>query len=201
MKKECILSLAFCLAPSIVATQPFVERSLEAKVENEMRIVYFDTEPPYVPLEKRLLALADRKAVSRVLVEFVQKFKDARTGDKYQYLVNSVQMVGKFQAADAIPALLEIAKKPAETSELRIFATRAIGEIDPKGNRSFLLEALRDNFYPIRHAAAEGLSRTGDQSVLYELEVVASRERSREASREIQALADALRTRVNGERK
>jgi HEAT repeat protein len=203
MKNECIFFLAFCLTSSILAAQAGAGSSLEAKVENEFRSVYFDKEPPYVPLDKRLLALGDRKAISRVLAEIIRKYKRARPriDDEYRYLVDSVQMAGKFEAAEAVPALIEIEKEAGERSELKIFTTMAIGEIDPKGNQSLLLEALHNSYYPVRHAAAEGLSRTGDQSVLYELEVAASREDSRETSREIQALADTLRAHINSRQK
>jgi hypothetical protein len=198
-----VLALTFCLVPSILLAQFVPGGSIEAKVEKELGATYQDTLPPYVPLEKRLSDLGNRKVISRILVEIIQKYKGARPriDDEYLYLVNSIRVIGRFEGADAVPVLLEIAKDAAENSDLKVFATRAIGEIDPKGNRGFLLEALRSDYYPTRHAAAEGLSRTGDQSVLYELEVVASRESSREASREIQALADALRARINAQPK
>jgi hypothetical protein len=202
MKTKCISFLAFCIAPSILA-QSAAESSLEAKVKNELQTVYFDSAPPYLPLDNRLQTLGDRKAISRILVEIIQQYKRARprTDDEYQYLVNSIRVIGKFEWGKAVPVLLEIAKAATDTSELKIFATMAIGEIDPKGNQSWLLEALHSGYYPVRLSAAEGLARTGDQSVLYELDVAASREDNRETSREIQALADTLRAHINSRQK
>ena len=206
MKTKCVSFLAFCIAQSILA-QPAAESSLEAKVKKELQTVYFDSAPPYVPLENRLLALGDRKAISRILVEIIQKYKGARPSarpridDEYTYLVSSMSVIGNFEGAEAVPVLLEIAKAATDKSELKILATMAIGEIDPKGNQSWLLGALHSSYYAVRRSAAEGLSRTDDPSVLYELEIVASRESSREARRELQALADALRAHINSQRK
>src|SRR6202041_3943808 len=109
-----------------------------------------------VPLEKRLLALGARKAISRILVEIIQKCKGARPriDDEYQYLVNSIRVIGNFEGADAVPVLLEIAKAATDTSEIKSFATMAIGEIDPKGNQSWLLGALHSSYYPVRLSAA-----------------------------------------------
>jgi HEAT repeat protein len=80
---------------------------------------------------------------------------------------------------------------------VEIYALQSIGEIDPDGNKGVLLRALKSQEFPVRRAAAEALSKTNDASVLTELEVVASQEKSRGQSGVIQVLADAMRARMS----
>jgi HEAT repeat protein len=170
-------------------------------VENELRIMYFDIQPNSVPLAKRLLDLGDSKATFLILTDFVHKYREKKlSSPEYILLVNAIRALGELKVQSAVNELAEIARKD-EVSEAKLLAIHSIGQIDPKGNRSLLPEALHNTDYSVRSLAAEGLSRTDDQSVLYELEVVASRESSRETSRAIQAFADTLRARMNAKSK
>jgi HEAT repeat protein len=195
MKKSYPLLLSLLLVSLRISAQSSAVSSLEQKVEAELEIVDFDTAPPYMPLEKRLLKLGNPEATSHILVSLLQKYKDARTGLQYRYLLNSVRAVGKFQEHDALPLLTKMAEEEG-TSDVKLLALLSIGEIDPKGAKELLLSALRDREYSVRRVAAEGLARIDDQSVLYELEVAASQERSPEASSEIQGFANVIRARI-----
>ncbi len=201
MKKRCPLLLSFFLISLRITAQPSAGSSLEQKVEAELQVVDFDTAPPYMPLEKRLLKLGNPEATSRILVGLLQKYKDARTGLQYRYLLNSVRALGKFQEHDALPLLTKMAGEDGTSDVLNSLALLSIGEIDPKGAKELLLSALHDRDYSVRRVAAEGLARIDDQSVLYELEVAASQERSQEASSEIQGFANAIRSRISSRSK
>jgi len=204
MRKIPILLLALtCASQGFEGSGP---QSLEGKVKIELGMMCYEGCEP--PLENRLLKLADAGAVGDVLVKLIHQYKTARSpGPEYLYLRMSISAAGKLGVVAAVPALLEFAKSsqpgrdPRDADDLKMLSYQSITEIDPKGNKEFLLEALRDKTHIIRYFAAMGLSKTDDPSVLPELDVAASREPSHVAFLEMQALADSLRARLSADSK
>jgi len=94
-----------------------------------------------------------------------------------------------------------VAERAPKTSELEVLAILSISQIDPAGSIPLLRDALRNPQFVVRLSAAEGLSKTDDQSIVYELNVVASRESSRDGRQQTQALADAMQTRLRSQPK
>jgi hypothetical protein len=168
--------------------------SLEERLEKELDIQYYDEAPP---LRERLLKLGDPQAVSSALLEIAERYKAARTpGRELRYLVDAIFALGKFRERRAMPLLFEIAEIADDPLGLKIFAVQSIGEIDPDGAKSVLLELLK-NPGPIRYTAAEALSKTDDPAMMRELEVAAAHEVSHAAFLLVQGLADAMRARIN----
>jgi HEAT repeat protein len=133
-------------------------------------------------------------------LELATQFRGARKGEPEYYLrIRSLSVLGVWKSVEALPMLLE--GVASEDEEVRIRSVLAIGQIDAAANKAVLLRALRDEYFPVRAAAAKGLSQTEDPQVLLELEVQASRERSRGAWREILESATLLRERIAGKGK
>ncbi len=173
------------------------ETSLEQKVLDALRLNCIESCPP---IAGRLLDLGPAKSVSAIVLRFAMQNKDARKGDgtsAYPILIDAVFALGKLKETVGIPLLRELVMRDGISPEVEIYALQSIGEIDPDGNKGVLLGALRSQEFPVRRAAAEALSKTNDTSVLTELGVAASQEKSRGQSSVIQGLADSMRTRIS----
>jgi len=166
--------------------------SLTEKVKAELGLMYYDNPPP---IEKKLLELGDAKSITAVLIDLATRSRDAEPpGLERLYLIESVFALGKFKATEALPLLKDLVK--SRDTELRVYTVQAIAQIDAKGSRGLLLQSLGDENFAVRRAAAEGLATTNDPAILTELEVQASREQFRDTFQAIQALADAMRSRM-----
>jgi hypothetical protein len=154
------------------------------------------------PIEGRLHALGEDGEVSRVVLKLAKQNKAATKIGSEEYLIlsRSVFALGKLKTSEAIPFLAELAQTRTVQDDVTVWAYQSIGSIDPQSTRDVLLAGLKSNEYSVRRAAAEGLSRSNDQSVLFELDVAASQEGTRETSRTIQALADSMRRRLAAEK-
>lgn len=187
-----VLTGIVLLSSLALAFQSEPATSLEDKVKAELGIVYFDGAPP---VEKKLLELGDAQSISTVLIDLATRCRDSKAPDvQRRYLIESVFALGKLKSLNALPLLSDMAK--SRDTELRIYANQSVGQIDAKGSRDLLLQALKDDTFAIRKAAAEGLATTNHPAILTELEVQASREQYRDTFQAIQALADAMRARI-----
>jgi len=211
MKRVCAVAIAFCVMTCALLAQSTPDASLEAGVKLELGMLYRDKIKPSDEIEVRLRNLGDQKAIAAILIGFINKGadlidEDFRPGSPdpdngYSNLRGAVWALGRLQEPAAMPALTMVAKRASETSELKIFAIQSIAEIDPAGSIPLLVDALHNPQYAVRLSAAEGLSKTNDQAMVYELNVAASRESNRDCRLGIQALADAMQARLRNEPK
>jgi HEAT repeat protein len=100
-----------------------------------------------------------------------------------------------------MPVLTMVARRASEDSDLKLLAIRSIAQINPADSIPLLRDALQNPRWAVRLSAAEGLAKTNDQSIVYELNVVASRESNRDCRLQMQALADAMQTRLRSQPK
>jgi hypothetical protein len=197
--KNCLLAAVILIWPtsSCVALQAAEETLLGQKVREALLLNCIESCPP---VASRLLELGPAKSVSAIVLSFAVQNKDAKKGDgtpAYPTLIDAVFALGKLKETTGLPLLRELIMREGVSPEVEIYALQSIGEIDPDGNKGVLLRALKSQEFPVRRAAAEALSKTNDASVLTELEVVASQEKSRGQSGVIQVLADAMRARMS----
>lgn len=214
------MRIALLLLAGLAATgvtQFGAEVSLEEKVKAELEVVYFDKLPPYKPLDERLLELGEPRTISLTVLAILQKNRATlslvkqdrgnKVGVEYGYLVNGIRVLGTLHEREALPLLIELADVggPSDLTvramDIKLQALLAIGDLDAKGNQALFLRALKDPAYAVRKSAAEVLSTIEDPSVLTELEVAASQEPYRDTSKQIQAMADTLRARMNSKLK
>jgi len=211
MKRTCNVLIAFGAVAWGVLAQPMPTDSLEARVKQELGVFYRDHAGPDDEIEVRLRKLGDQKAISRILIDLINGStdlidKDFRPGNpdpdrRYWNLRIAISALGRLREQDAIPALTMVAKRASKTSELEALAILSIAQINPAGSIPLLVDSLRNPQYDVRLFAAQGLSKTNDQSMVYELNVTASRESNRGCRLEIQALADAMQARLRSEPK
>lgn len=209
MRHTYTVVIASCVAACALSAQSTPVESLEAKVKQELGVLYRDKPRPSEEIEVRLRKLGDQKAVVRILIDFINKGTDLIDDDfrpgnpdpdsRYRNLRGAISALGRLHELDAIPALTMVASRASKTSELEVLAVLSIAQIDPAGNIPLLRDALQNPQYIVRLSAAEGLSKTDDQSIMYELNVVAARESNPGCRREIQALADAMQTRLRNQ--
>jgi HEAT repeat protein len=193
MRSYCVVALISIalFAPLICTGQKDV--GVEEKLAYQLRVGCYDYDCG-PPVSARLLMIADRDTVVTSLVKTLDAYQpnDSR-GDK-ALVILTVGALAEFKDVKAVPALRRIAQQ--SDKDLRGLCVRIIGATDVKGNREFLVKMLHDDYYPVRQEAARGLAELDDTDVLAELDVQASRERSRGASLELQRLADNMRERI-----
>jgi hypothetical protein len=198
MKHPCVfiaLMLSASFAPAFQGLDDFRKPSipLEERVKFELGLLYYEGDGP--PLEKRLLALGDSAAMINILLDLAARHKGAQPpGVEYRYLISSLDALGRLGEKRALP----IAEQAARSGDwnVRMRAIIVIGRIGPASERELLLTALHDEDHAIRFAAAESLSKLDDPTIMTELEVQASHERDHWSFLKVQALADAMRTRI-----
>jgi HEAT repeat protein len=85
--------------------------------------------------------------------------------------------LGKMQAAEAVPLLRDLLG--SEETILRAYATAALSRYEDENVNEVLIQALRDSFWRVREAAADGLGRRTYEDAVPALSFMARRDPDR----------------------
>ena len=202
MKAITIIFLATCLVLLTSSRNVQCQSNLEERVKSVFRRQPAEGVPHSRKLD--IEQLGHTVEVRQILLNIIAKYKGVtvESGGNFTELLGSIFVLGDLNEVRAIPILVEILSDDKSDNIVRSVAARAIGKIDPIGNKQHLLLILenKSNYYSIRLAAADALAKTKDASVLKLLDKYKNEEKDTFVKKQLADSAQKLRERLQDKR-
>jgi hypothetical protein len=176
-----------------IATSGFCQRT---SLQEQVRPLFLREEgPPFPILATEVLKLGTDKQIAEVLTEFASTYRYAKKqSEEFLILRGAVASLGELKVNSADKLLASLLTDHKVHENIRAMSARSLAQIDPEGNRKFLLKALASTEpYLTRVYAAEGLANTKDSEALMVLERYSSDETDSYVRQKFEKAAESLR--------
>jgi hypothetical protein len=179
---------------SLLCFSAYAQSDLEEKIERVF--LYESDRDERFNRKAKIDQIGSGGEVRTILLGMLMRYKGAEPESKeYVLLLGATNMLGEMAEAQAVAPLTRMVFDKKVHENVRAYAVRALGQIDPEGNKNALLKALanKDDYFAVRVYAAESLGKTKDVEVLKALEKYSGEETDSHVKQKFEKAAQEVR--------